>query len=103
MKIQPRVLPLRRARIGLAAASARLIKHSDQASHAAARVLILPNPRSCSLAPSATTSLYRITVSQPLRNALRGSLYEARIERTSENSVPANFAEFSFRNCLENN
>jgi hypothetical protein len=30
----------------LAAASARLIKHSDQASHAADRVLILPIPPS---------------------------------------------------------
>src|SRR5918998_1594346 len=71
--------------------------HSDQASHAATRALILPSPRSCSLAPSVTTSLYRITVSQPLRrNALRGSLYEARSERTSENSVLAKFAFWDF-------
>src|SRR5829696_2209917 len=72
-------------------------EHSDQASHAATRALILPSPRSCSLAPSVTTSLYRITVSQPLRrNALPGSLYEARSERTSENSVWAKLAESAF-------
>src|SRR5215208_834228 len=81
IKISPRVRPLRRARIRLATASARHSAHSDQASHAATRALILPSPPSCSLAPSVTTSLYRITVSQPLRrNALRGSLYEARSE-----------------------
>src|SRR5215203_4667887 len=55
-KISPRVRPLRRARIRLAAASAMLIRHSAQASHAATRALILPSPRSCSLAPSITNT-----------------------------------------------
>src|ERR671914_161405 len=36
---------------------------SDHASQAAARVLIPPTPRSCSLAPSVTTSVYSTTVS----------------------------------------
>src|SRR5215210_2511112 len=35
---------------------------SDQASHAEARVLILPTPRCCSLVPSVTTPLYTGTV-----------------------------------------
>src|SRR3712207_1688161 len=36
---------------------------SDHASQEAARVLILPTPRSCSLAPANTTPLYSTTVS----------------------------------------
>src|SRR5918997_3649911 len=82
--ISPRVCSLRRARIKFAAASATHSAHSDQASHAETRALILPSPRPRSLAPSVTTSLYSITGPQALRNALRGSLYEARRERTSE-------------------
>src|SRR5918995_637129 len=70
-KISPRVRPLRRARIKFAAASATHSAHSDQASHAATRALILPSPRSCSLAPSVTAPLYKITVSRSLRKALR--------------------------------
>ena len=46
--------------------------HSDQASHEAARVLIPPIPRSCSVVPSVTAALYSSTVSQALRQALRG-------------------------------
>src|SRR5215207_2560781 len=43
---------------------------SDQASQGAARVLIPPTPRLCSLIPSGTTPLYRTTVSQALRRPL---------------------------------
>src|SRR5215217_21737 len=50
MKISARVRPLRRARIGLAAASATHSAHSDQANHAAVRRLIPPTPRPCCLA-----------------------------------------------------
>src|SRR5918997_3703261 len=95
-KISSRVLPLRRVRIRLAAASATLIRHSDPASHAVTRALILATPRSCTLAPSVTTLLYSTTVSQALRKASRGSLYEARRERTSENAQKAKFAEYLF-------
>src|SRR5215212_9967374 len=42
--------------------------HSDQASHEAARVLIPPIPRSCSVVPSVTAALYSSTVSQALRS-----------------------------------
>src|SRR5215207_3502659 len=45
--------------------------HSDQASQEAARVLIPPIPRSCSLVLSVTTLLYSATVSQALRQTLR--------------------------------
>jgi hypothetical protein len=34
--------------------------HKDPANHAAARWLILPIPRLCSLAPSVTTPLYSL-------------------------------------------
>src|SRR5829696_10218016 len=90
-KISPRVLPFRRVRIRLATASATLIRHSDPTSHAVTRALILATPRSCSLAPSVTTLLYSTTVSQALRQTLRGE-----VERTSQNSVPATFAEYPF-------
>src|SRR5215204_5522556 len=46
---------------------------SAQASQLAARVPIPPAPRSCSPTPSLTTPLYRRTVSQTLRLALRES------------------------------
>src|SRR5215216_5761472 len=39
-------------------------------------VLILPFPRPCSLVLSVTTPLYRRTVSQALRQTLRGKGYE---------------------------
>src|ERR687897_2311509 len=71
-KISPRVSPLRRARIRPATARTKHSRHSDQASHAAVRRLIPPAPRSCSLAPCVTTPLYNTTVSQPLRQTLRG-------------------------------
>src|SRR5215207_156882 len=45
--------------------------YSDQASQEAARRLIPPLLRSCSLAPSLTTPLYSTTVSQALRQPLR--------------------------------
>ena len=45
---------------------------SDQASHAAARMLIPPIPRPCSLVPSVTRPLYSTTVSRALRRLLRG-------------------------------
>jgi hypothetical protein len=44
---------------------------SAYASQVAARVPIPPNPRSCSLAPSVTTPLYRRTVSHSLRHPFR--------------------------------
>src|SRR5829696_1834985 len=45
---------------------------SDQASQEAARYLIPSTPRSCcSVSPSLTTPLYRRTISQTLRLALR--------------------------------
>src|SRR5215207_7089969 len=47
---------------------------SDQASHGEARLLILPTPRPCSLAPCATASLYSTTTSNALREALRGDV-----------------------------
>src|SRR3712207_610876 len=72
MKSSPSVRPLRSARIRLATASATHSAHSDHASQEAARVLIPPTPRPCSLAPSVTTPLYSTTVSYSLRNALRG-------------------------------
>src|SRR5215217_6639790 len=93
LKISPRVCSLRRARIKFAAASATHSAHSDQASRAERRALTLPSPRPRSLAPSVTTSLYSITGPQALRNALRGSLYEARRERTSEKTPPRHFGE----------
>src|SRR5919107_5651831 len=74
MKISARVRPLRRARIGLAAASATPSAHSDQANHAAVRRLIPPTPRRCSLAPSVTTPLYNTTVCQALRQTLRAGV-----------------------------
>src|SRR5687768_9750546 len=75
----------------------RLAAHTDQATQAAVRRLIPPTPRCSSLAPCVTAPLYSTTVSQGLRNALRGSLYAARRERTSENSVMAKVVvEFYF-------
>jgi hypothetical protein len=52
--------------------SARESAHSDQANQAAVRRLIPPIPRLCFLAPSVTTLLYSTTVSQALRQTLRG-------------------------------
>src|SRR5215212_9844788 len=45
---------------------------SDHASHAEARVLTLAPPRLCSLVPTVTTPLYKTSVSQALRQTLRG-------------------------------
>ena len=49
-----------------------------QAGQAAERALIPPIPRPCSLAPSLTTPLYSISVSQTLRRTLRASFSEGR-------------------------
>src|SRR5215207_1453856 len=62
---------LRTTRRALSAVSARVMVHSDQAIHGAARVLIPPTPRSRPVAPFVTTPLYSSTVSQPLRQPLR--------------------------------
>src|SRR5215203_954530 len=78
-KITARVRPLRRARIGVAAASATHSTHSDQASHGAARRLIPPSARLCSLATLVTTLLYSITDSQALQQ--RQSTLEAKRSR----------------------
>src|SRR5215208_2155080 len=47
---------------------------SDQASQEEARVFALPTSRSRRCVPSATTPLYRMLVSQALRNAVRESI-----------------------------
>src|SRR5215208_7521729 len=47
---------------------------SDQASQAAVRVLIPPIPLPCVLIPAVTTPLYSGTVSQALRQTLRGEV-----------------------------
>src|SRR5215217_5004151 len=57
---------------------------SAQASQEAARDLIPSTPRSCSVSPSLTTPLYRRTISQTLRLALR------------ERRAAANFGEYPF-------
>ena len=44
--------------------------HTDHASQTEARVVIPPTPRPCFLAPSVTTPLYKITVSQVLQQML---------------------------------
>src|ERR671913_2809 len=62
---------LRPKRRRLSAVSATQSTYSVQASRAAARRLIPPTPRSCSLAPSVTTPYYAATVSQRLRQPLR--------------------------------
>src|SRR5215203_5571347 len=56
------------------AASTTHSAHSDQANHAAVRWLIPPPPRSRSFVPSVTTPLYSSTVSQSLRQTLRGGV-----------------------------
>src|SRR3712207_4323346 len=71
-KISARVRPLRIARNRLATASTTHSTHSDQASTVAAWVLLPPTTRSCSLASCVTTPLYNATVSQALRQTLRG-------------------------------
>jgi glyoxylase-like metal-dependent hydrolase (beta-lactamase superfamily II) len=53
------------------AKNATLTAHTDRASHAAARALILRTPRSCFLVSSVTTPLYRTIVSQALRGPVR--------------------------------
>src|SRR5215210_1917922 len=58
----------------LNAAKGKESAHTDHASQAAVRRLIPPTPRSCSLAPSVTTPLYRTIVSQALRQPLRGHI-----------------------------
>jgi hypothetical protein len=60
MKISARVRPLRRARIGLAAASATPSTHSDQASQGVARVLI----------PRMLVSVLLVLSSQPYSTVL---------------------------------
>src|SRR5918995_5924255 len=54
------------------AVSAKESADADHASHAALRPLIVPPARPCSLVPSLTTPLYSTTVSQALRQTLRG-------------------------------
>jgi hypothetical protein len=61
----------------------------DHASQAAVWRLIPPTSCPCSLAPSLTTSLYSTTVSQPLRNALRGGVFlDTRGPREGEGHAP---------------
>src|SRR5215217_3937516 len=52
--------------------------HSDQANHAAVLWFIGQLPRLCCLVPSVTIPLYSATVSQTLRQTLRGSFSEPR-------------------------
>jgi hypothetical protein len=56
---------------------------NDQAIQATVRRLIPPISRPCSLAPSATTPLYRTTVSEALRRSLSGLRGEPRFRRSS--------------------
>src|SRR5215218_86275 len=65
------------------ATSAAHTAHSDQANHAAVRWLIQVTPRPCCLAPSVTTPLYNTTVSQPLRQTLRGGVPRIIFARTT--------------------
>jgi hypothetical protein len=58
--------------------SAKHPAHSDQANQAAVRWLIPPTPRPRSLAFAVTTPLYMASVSQALRQTLRGSLSKPR-------------------------
>src|SRR5918995_6600144 len=90
--ISPRVRPLRRLKIRHAAASAPHSRHSGQANHAARRALILLTPRSCSIAPSVTTSLYSTRLPSDTK-CVGGPLYEARRERTSENTYSTHSGE----------
>src|SRR5215212_5375478 len=64
--------PVRKSSERASPMSATQTAHNDLANQAAVRPLILPTPRSSSLAPSATTPLYSTTVSQALRQPLRG-------------------------------
>src|SRR5215216_6285021 len=48
---------------------------SDHASQVAARWLTLASPRCCSLAPAVITPVYRTTVSETLRKALRDQTF----------------------------
>src|SRR5215204_4342031 len=70
---------------------------SDHASQEALRVLIPPTPRSCSFVPSVTTPLYSSTVSQSLRQPLRGGvvceLRRTPCLRTSEKSPSTHSGE----------
>src|SRR5687767_7380992 len=76
----PQTPALSTTRVGLlrtrstadAESSATDNRPSDQASQEAVRRLILPSPRSCSLAPSVITPPYNTTVSKALRQTLRG-------------------------------
>src|ERR671912_139038 len=52
--------------------------HKGHASQAARRLLLPAPRRPCPLAPSVTTPLYSTTVSQALRQTLRGTLSERR-------------------------
>src|SRR5215217_9378635 len=63
--------------------------HSDQASHEAARVLIPPIPRSCSVVPSVTAALYSSTVSQALRSQAVSELPRMPKRRSSQNGGSA--------------
>jgi hypothetical protein len=85
--ISYRVCPLRRLKIRHAPASATHSRHSDQASHAARRVLISPTPRSCSLAPSVTTPLYNTTVCQALRQTQRSRISKANFRENPKGEV----------------
>ena len=58
------------------AANGKEIAHIDQPIQVAVRALIPPTSCLCSLAPSVTTPLYRTTVSQALRQPLRGLFSE---------------------------
>src|SRR5215217_3457647 len=68
--------------------SATHATHSDHASLVAARVLNPPTPGLCFLVPSVTTPHYSTTVSQALRQSLRGPYCGLRRGRTPKIHVP---------------
>src|SRR5215210_8321737 len=80
IRISPGVRPLRRASSRVPVAKTTPNRPRIPASQAARR-LIPPAPRLCSLAPSVTMPLYSTTDSQALPQPLRGG-----VGRTSENS-----------------
>jgi hypothetical protein len=74
---------------------------SDHASHAEVLVLTLAPPRPCSLLPTVTTPLYKTTVSQALRQTLRGGLVRKPAEQFFERAKKRTASALSGR-CGDN-
>src|SRR5215204_859473 len=84
----------------LRAVSVKEKAHADHASQMVARLLILSTPRPCAFAPSVTTPLYSTTVSQALRQSLRGSLSERRSADLTKIHLPIEQAIYA---CMPEN